>query len=142
MRLQPAVAIAATLLLSLLLASCGGSTTPKRQLQAIIVSPATASGSAQFIATGMFSQPPSPMQLATEDIAWCPSAAARCAEVLVPNNPTLATIDTIGNAQCLPGARGTMTIVAVDNRPIISPPGGIGVDQVNPLHGQAQLTCP
>jgi hypothetical protein len=109
--------------LSLLLAftlSCGSST--PRTLVSVKATPATAdainfpNGQVQFVATGTYNRPPSPVtpQPVT---AW----------QLTPN--TLATITQNGLAQCISGQTGTASIQ-------------VAVAGDGPLMTVAQLTCP
>src|SRR5689334_17602256 len=131
MRIVPLHAFVSTIASTISLAACGGGT---RHLQAISVSPATATGSAQFTAKGMFSEPPSPVVLTTPQVAWCAGTPnGTCAEAI--NVP--ATVDASGTTQCLPGKSGTVTIVAFD--PSTKPPQPVSRAQI---FETATITCP
>jgi hypothetical protein len=117
--------------LALAFVACGGHA---RQLQAITVSPASASGTMQFTATGVFSAAPSPMTLTSPQVGWCiGTTSGTCAEAIVGS----ATVDANGNAQCLPGARGDETVVAFD--PTTKAPQPLGPAKI---FGTAHLSCP
>jgi len=132
MSLSSLCRILITLSVCFTLFACGGSTT--RQLQAISVSPASASGSAQFTATGMFTAAPTQMMLMSPQVGWCVgTTSGTCAEAIV----TSATVDANGNAQCAPSARGVETIVAFDTSTKAPQPLGPAK-----IFGTAQLTCP
>ena len=113
---------------------CGDS----RKLQSVAILPTVATSQAQFMATGTFSKPPSPMQLGGADITWCAgSSNGVCAGFINPG----ATVDANGNAQCEATFHGTVTVLAgspvKSNTPPI-PDGGIVLQPF----GTAQLTCP
>ena len=122
--------------------ACGSS---PRMLRSVSLSPPTADAQGnpvQFVATGYFSQQPSPAKLTAP--AW-----GACN----PNQPYLPTtavsVSADGVAQCAPGTVGTYTVWAVAQRggdscgPAGTVPanfcGGAGECQVS---GKAQLTCP
>jgi hypothetical protein len=131
MRLRKVLALVGTASLSFLLAACGGHA---RQLQAITVAPVAAAGSAHFSATGMFSASPMQVPLTAPQVGWCiGTTSGTCAEAIVGS----ATVDSDGNAQCLPSAVGTETIVAFD--PTTKAPQPLGPAKI---FGTAQLTCP
>ena len=111
-----------------LVASGCGSGSP-RILQSISVTPASAdahsfsNGQVQFTAMGVYSQPPSPSPLTQS--GWSLS------------DPTIATISTLGLAQCNPGASGAVTVKASASAPC----SGTGCTAAL-FSGTAQLTCP
>ena len=95
----------------------------------ITVSPATAdaqnfpSGIVQFKATGVRSP------------TWCIGAASgSCNGNVVP----IATIDINGQAQCLAGRSGTVTVLAGTGGRTMNPDAGMQLSHF----GSAQLTCP
>ena len=110
----------------LLTIGCGGAS---RQLQSVAVTPATADaqsfpgGQVQFTAVGTYTQPPSPSNLA--QAAWSLS------------DPTLATVDQNGLAQCIAGASGVVTVTAG----VSGPCSGTGCTAIQ-ITGAAKLTCP
>src|SRR5438876_8921224 len=110
--------ILAMLVLGVPSTSCGSSST-RRVLQSIDVAPTTAnaqdfaSGQVQFVATGKFSQPPSPAPVtfvAPYSGSWSSS------------NTNVATINQNGMAQCLPVASGPVTITAIASTNSAKPP--------------------
>lgn len=116
-KLTPGIFLAA-----LFLSGCG-SNSP------ISVSPATAdaqnfpNGIVPFKATGVTSP------------TWCiGTASGSC----IGNVATIATIDINGQAQCLAGNSGTVTILAGTGGRVIMPDGGVQLSHF----GSAQLTCP
>jgi hypothetical protein len=116
-KLTPGIFLAA-----LFLSGCG-SNSP------ISVSPATAdaqnfpNGIVQFKATGVTSP------------TWCiGSSNGTCNG----NIASIATIDTTGQAQCLAGRSGTVTILAGTGGQVMNPDSGMQFSRF----GSAQLTCP
>lgn len=116
---------------------CGSS----RQLQSVTLNPAKAdaqnfpNGQVPFTAIGTFNKPPSPVQLTSQDVAWCVGTSnGMCAG----NIATGASVDANGAAQCRSGFSGTVTILAGKGMPPALPDGG---SQFN-VFGTAQLTCP
>lgn len=131
------------LLLALLLITlaCGSS----RTLQSVSVMPAVANaqnfpnGQVPFMATGMFSKPPSPQQLTSKDVTWCVGVAAGAC----PGNIAVgATVDQNGVASCLANAPGSLpkswVVMAGKTMPSMNPDGGSQMT----IYGSAQLTCP
>lgn len=66
---------------------------------------------------------------------WCIGTASGMCN---GNIASIATIDTTGHAQCLPGRSGTVTVLAGMSRGMHNPDGGF---QLSPF-GSAQLMCP
>ena len=125
--------VGSLLLLSLGALSCGSS----RQLQSVKIDPATASGRAQFTATGTFSEPPSPAQLTSKDVLWCMgSSDGQC----VGNANPGGSVDQNGMAQCLPLFRGTAVVLA--GKPIKDPSPMPDAGPKMKVFGSAELTCP
>jgi hypothetical protein len=109
------------LLLATMLGTVGcGASTP-RALQSVVVSPKSAvahdfqNGQVQFTATGIFNKPPT--RVTPFPVAW---AAFQ---------NTIATIDSNGLAQCVPGQVGVVNIE-------------VGLPGDGPLKDEATLTCP
>ncbi len=114
-------------ILALGTAACGS-----RSLQAVSIAPASATSPAQFKAVGTFNQSPSSADI-TASTTWCiGSAEGVCAGDIAVN----ATVNA-GMAACLPGATGTVTILA--GQP--GPPQNPDVGQVLKPYGSAQLNC-
>jgi hypothetical protein len=116
------------------LTGCGTSS-PRRALESMKVTPATAdaqsfaNGLVQFAATGSFSQPPSPAKVpsvAPYSLNWGTS------------DTSIATIDQSGVAQCTSGGSGTVTITA---RALPNTCIGTGCASAV-LNASAALTCP
>lgn len=109
-------------LAALLLSGCGNNSL-------VTVSPASAdaqnfpNGIVQFKATGVTSP------------TWCIGTASGVCD---GNIATIATIDINGQAQCLAGHTGTVTILAGTGGRMINPDGGMQLSHF----GSAQLTCP
>ena len=109
------------LLLLLAVGTVGCGSGAPRSLQSVTASPSTAdakdfpNGQVQFTATGIFNRPPT--RVTPYPVAWLTS------------QPSVATIDSNGLAQCVPGQTGTVTIE-------------VGVAGDGPLIFVAQLTCP
>ncbi len=108
--------------IALFLCGCG-SNSP------ISVTPASAdaqnfpNGIVQFKATGVTSP------------AWCiGSASGSCNG----NIASIATVDINGQAQCLAGHSGTVTVLAGTGGRVMNPDGGMQFSRF----GSAQLTCP
>lgn len=133
------ISVGPLLLLSLTALSCGGG----RELQSVKINPATATGQAQFAATGTFSKPPSPVTLTSNDVKWCvgelTSAPNATPAACVGNVAPFATVDQNGLAQCSPTAHGTGYIVAGANEVLSMNPDGGSQFKVS---GAATLTCP
>jgi hypothetical protein len=126
------------LLAALLSSGCGGS----RQLQSVTLTPPAAdaqnfpNGQVSFLATGNFSQPPSPMTLTSKNVLWCfGDASGECAGNVAP----VVTVDQNGVAQCNPTFVGTATILAgTPSLVMVNPDSGPKLK----VFGSAQLTCP
>jgi len=84
--------------LLLLVAGCGSSS---RQLQSISISPATANGQVQFVATGHYNQ--APVTMSPLPVLWA---------VYLPNGKSGATITQSGVAQCELGVSSPFSILA------------------------------
>ena len=110
---------------------CGTS----RTLQAVTVSPATATSSAQFTATGIYNGKPTNVDItATATTIWCVgSGDGVCIGNAIPG----ATV-TAGMATCVAGFTGTVTVLAGRSGPPAMPDSGA---QLLPF-GSAQLNCP
>jgi hypothetical protein len=128
----------AGLLWLLALSACGSG----RQLQTVSIAPATAdaqnspSGQVPFVATGTFSDPPSPVTLTSNDVLWCVgSSDGSCVGNINPG----ATVDQTGLAQCNFGFVGTATILAgTPSSVMMNPDEGSQLK----IFGSAKLTCP
>ena len=125
--------ISATLVTS----GCGSS----RQLQSVAVTPVSAdaknytNGQVPLTATGTYSQPPSPVQLTSQDVVWCiGDASGMCNGNVVPP----ATVDQNGVAQCSSAFVGTATVLAGTQSSMVMGDGGSQLK----VFGSAQLTCP
>lgn len=112
-----------------------------RQVQSVVVTPRVAdarsspTGEVQFLATGTFSKPPSPVPLKSSEVTWCAgSTGGKC----VGNINAGVTVDQNGLAQCVPGFTGTVTILAGTGGAVANPDGGAQLK----TFGAAQLTCP
>lgn len=128
----------ACIALSLLaLAGCGTNTmmmNPNRVLQMMTVTPPVADGQnfamgqVQFTAMGTFSRPPSPAAVtfvAPFSGSWSVS------------DMNVATINQNGMAQCMTGAKGTVTVMAQAST------NSAGPGAMSPaVSASAQLTCP
>jgi hypothetical protein len=115
--------------------SCGSG---QSQLQSITVSPATADGQAQFIATGHYVNPSRTVTPQSANWAACQGN--------VPTTEVSVTTGTTGSvAQCSSGATGSYTIRAWDN---LTGPGTYNCPTQTAcsggctVAGTAQLTCP
>jgi hypothetical protein len=90
-------------------------------------------GQVQFAATGTYSSSSKVVPLT--NVTWCiGSATGMCNG----NIATSASVDGKGLAQCLPGATGTVTVIAGSGGPRPNPDGGYQLG----VFGTAQLTCP
>ncbi len=109
-------------LTAVFLTACGSN-------QPITVSPASAdaqnfpNGIVQFTATGVMSP------------TWC---IGRSNGSCNGNIASIATIDINGQAQCLAGHSGSVTILAGTGGRVMNPDGGMQFSHF----GSAQLTCP
>ncbi|HVN18336.1 MAG TPA: hypothetical protein VMU05_06170 [Dongiaceae bacterium] len=133
--------VGALLLLSSIALSCGGS----RHLQSVAVQPATATaqnGQFQFMATGTFSEPPSPATLTSKDVTWCVGTLASpeaSPNGCIGNAVPFATVDQNGLAKCSSTLHGTGYILAgSDAVGLMNPDGGTQFK----VFGYATLTCP
>ena len=125
--------------------SCGNS---DRKLESVTLDPPAAdaknspNGQVQFLATGTFSQPPSPAPLTSKDVAWCvgevTSAMNPTAGMCVGNVVPFATVDQNGLAKCSPSSQGTVYILAGTPGAMVMPDEGSQLK----VFGSAQLTCP
>jgi hypothetical protein len=125
-RFRPQLFFLSLLLLAAILLACG--TSGPRTLQSITVSPATADGQVQFVATGHYTNQPPVTPL---NAYW-----GACYQ----NAPTDGvTISKSGSAQCSSGASGTYSVFASlpTNCNVITACGG-GCQ----ISGYATLTCP
>lgn len=114
-------------------AGCGGSS--MRVLQSMTVNPATADAAStpdnkvQFAAIGKFSKSPSPAQVPfvyPYSGSWSVS------------NPKIATISQSGLAQCVPGAKGTVTVTATASANSATTGNAASIA----VTGTAKLSCP
>jgi hypothetical protein len=135
---EPLVLFVVLLFVVLMTAGCGGG----RQLQSVALSPPTADaqdfagGKVLFVATGTFSNPPSPVNLTAKDVTWCVGGSnGSCAG----NIDVGAIVDETGLAQCNPGFVGTATILAGTGASIMGNPDSGSQLKV---FGSAKLTCP
>jgi hypothetical protein len=100
-----------------------------RRLQAITLSPTTATGhdssdgQVQFVATGSFTSAPTPVT-PLQASSWLVS------------DPGVASVSTIGLAQCRPGTIGTVTVKAIASG------GSDMMGTATVVTGTAQLICP
>ena len=128
------------LVLSLIaIAGCGGQ--GARELISVNVTPSASdaqsfpNGQVQFTAFGTFTQPPSPVQLTSQDVTWCiGDATGHCAGFI----NTGATVSPSGLAQCDSRFNGTFTVLA--GKPEL--PGTPDLGAQLSIFGSAQLTCP
>jgi Flp pilus assembly protein TadG len=116
---------------------CGSmNSSSNRVLQSMNLSPATADaqsfpqGQVQFTPTGTFSMAPSPAAVPVPFVSpysgsWSSS------------DPSIATINQSGVAQCVAGAAGTVTIQAM-----ASSNSAMGPAMSTGVSGTAKLTCP
>jgi hypothetical protein len=125
-------------LAALVFSACGSG----RQLRSVSLSPPAAdaqsfpSGQVPFVATGIFSNSPTPVTLTSKDVMWCIGAGdGSCVGNIKPG----ATVDQTGMAQCNSGFVGTATILA--GKPasaMMMPDTGSQLK----VFGAAKLTCP
>lgn len=128
------------LVLSLIaIAGCGGQ--GARELISINVTPSAAdaqtfpNSQVQFMASGTYSQPPSPVQLTSQDVMWCiGDTTGHCAGFIY----TSATVGPSGLAQCDSRFSGTFTVLA--GKPEL--PGTPDLGAQLRIFGSAHLTCP
>jgi len=99
-----------------------------------------ANGQVQFTATGTFSQPPSPVQLTSNDITWCMAGIGDPSGQCVGNANPGGTVSQNGLAQCNPLFTGTATVLAGVAIPVSHPVADSG-PQLK-VFGSARLTCP
>ena len=131
---QEVIFISVLTLAAVLATACGSSPAPNRVLNSIALSPTAAdaqnfpSGQVQFVATGSFTIPPSPAPV---------TFVAPYSGSWLSSNPNIATINSSGLAQCLPGTAGGVTITA-----IASTNSGRGGAMSTAVSGTAALTCP
>jgi hypothetical protein len=129
------------LVLSLAALSCGGS----RHLESVTLQPNVATaqnGQMQFMATGQFSQPPSPATLTSKDVTWCTGEVTNAPNAspnsCVGNVAPFATIDQNGLATCNATFHQTGYILAGTGQTTINPDAGSQFK----VFGYATLTCP
>ena len=134
-------AIHKTLLVLSLIAVAGCGSRGTRELISVTVAPSAAdaqsfpNGQVQFVASGTFSQPPSPVQLTSQDVMWCiGDATGHCAGFIY----TGATVSPSGVAQCDSRFSGTFTVLA--GKPEL--PGTPDVGAQLRIFGSARLICP
>jgi hypothetical protein len=116
------------------MSGCGNS-----HLTSVSLSPAVADaqsfpgGQVQFTATGTYSG--SSKVVPVKNVTWCiGSSTGMCNG----NIAAAATVDGNGLASCLPGATGTVTVLAGSGGRASNPDGGRQLT----VFGAAQLTCP
>jgi hypothetical protein len=128
------MALLSAAILGLALNGCGTNSMNNRVLQSIAVTPAIVDAAhspdskVQFMATGIFSRPPSPdvvTFVAPYSGSWTVSSLK------------VATISPSGLAQCVAGASGTVNVIAVASANS-APPGAMSIA----VRGTAKLTCP
>ena len=90
-------------------------------------------GQVQFTATGTYSGSSKVVPL--KNITWCIGSATGACN---GNIAAAASVDGNGLAQCLPGATGTVTVLAGSGGPPSMPDMGHQLS----VFGTAQLTCP
>lgn len=121
--------------------ACGSSSGSGRMLKSVTLSPATADaqeypgGQVQFIATGSYSAPPSPVEPLSATWGACEQNGSSTESV---------SVSASGLAQCATGAVGTYKVWGFDVNP-----GKATCDAINAcgggcgrVTGTAQLTCP
>lgn len=128
--LYPVVPLALLALFGVQIVGCNSmNSVADRRLQAITLSPTTATGhdssdgQVQFVATGSFTSAPTPVT-PLQASSWLVS------------DPQIATVTGTGQAQCLAGAMGTVTVKAVASS------GSDMMGTATVVTGTAQLTCP
>jgi len=116
---------------------CGSmNSTPNRVLESMTLSPASADaqnfpqGQVQFTPMGTFSKAPSPAAVPVPFVAPYSGSWAS-------SDPSIATINQSGVAQCVPGASGTVTI-----RATASSNSAMGPAMSTGVSGTAKLRCP
>jgi uncharacterized protein YjdB len=116
---------------------CGSmNSSPNRVLQSMTLNPATADaqqfpqGQVQFTPMGTFSKAPSP---ATVPVPFVSPYSGSWSS----SDPSIATINQNGVAQCVAGASGTVTIQAM-----ASSNSAMGTQMSTGVSGTAKLTCP
>jgi outer membrane lipoprotein SlyB len=113
---------------------CGNS-----KLTSVSLNPAVADahnfpgGQVQYTATGTYSSSSKVVRLT--NVTWCIGSTTGACN---GNIATSASVDGHGLAQCLPGATGTVTVIAGSGGPQSLPDGGHQLA----VFGTAQLTCP
>jgi hypothetical protein len=128
-----------SLVLTALVSSACGS---GRQLRTVSLNPPAADaqsfpgGKVPFVATGIFSDSPTPVTLTSKDVMWCMGASdGTCVGNINPG----ATVDQNGLAQCNSGFVGTATILAGKPASVmVMPDTGSQLK----VFGSAKLTCP
>jgi hypothetical protein len=136
-RVTPLFSCSLVVLATLAASGCGS-----RQLQSIALTPASAdakdypNGQIPLTATGTYSQPPSPVQLTSNEVVWCAGdTGGECVGNIVPP----VTVDQNGLAQCGPTFVGTATVLAgTQSSAMVNPDGGSQLK----VFGSAQVTCP
>jgi hypothetical protein len=126
--------VAVLLAAALGIAGYGCGSNSNRVLESMTITPAAANaaasaGKVQFKASGTFSKPPSPdvvTFIAPYSGSWTIS------------NPAVATISQSGLAQCVPGASGTVDVIAVASANAASGSAMTGIAR----QATAKLTCP
>jgi hypothetical protein len=109
-----------------------------RVLQSMTISPAMAdaqnfaNGRVQFTARGVFNKPPSPQQ-----VTFQPPYSGGWSLIANGAQP-VATMSATGLAQCVPGAVGTDTVVAMASANAAMGTGATGVM----VQASTTLTCP
>ncbi|HKR85635.1 MAG TPA: hypothetical protein VJS37_15860 [Terriglobales bacterium] len=123
----------------MLIAGCGAP--GAHELVSVSVTPHAAdavnfpSGQVQFMASGIYRQPSSPVQLTSREITWCiGDASGECAG----NIFTGANVDANGLVYCLSNFSGTVTVLAGQPQAPLKPDVGGRLR----IFGSAQLTCP
>ena len=131
-RFAHGLALVASLVSLIGMLGCGSG----RHLESIALSPATARAQGSFTATGIFNQKPSPVQLTSKDVQWCiGSTMGACVGNINPG----ATVDQNGQAHCLQGFSGTVTVLAGTTTMTMGNPDG---SQQLDIFGTATLSCP
>jgi hypothetical protein len=120
------------------LSGCGSN----RRLLSVQLSPSSAdaqnfpNGQIPFFAVGMYSRPPSSVNLTSNDVVWC---AGTTNGLCVGNVNPGVTVDQSGIAQCNSGFVGTATLLAgTPSKTMVNPDEGIQLK----IYGTAQITCP
>jgi hypothetical protein len=96
----------------------------------------------QFMATGQFSQPPSPVTLTSKDVTWCAGEVTNATNAspnsCVGNVAPFATVDPNGLVTCNAAFHQTGYILAGTGQTTMNPDGGSQFK----VFGYATLTCP